>query len=219
MRSILLTTALCVAIAGPAFAWDTVPANPPPAATIAPVSMSNATANATAGSMSRSNARATGGNATTGPVSVYQANNSGGGLMAATAMAPGIVNYGPCPGSGVGVAGQVPGGGVSIGLGGGHEKECQIERLGNLQTAAQRIDHAYQCEKTNWLGMHDEDFRRATAKAGFPCPGDALKPEPVAYERDTRPDWCMNLSDAAERRTYADVCKLGPQTQIPRHGI
>ena len=132
-------------------------------------------------------------------------------LPAATAAAPEF-GSGPCTGKGLGGSGQGVVG-VSINFQ-GTEVECQIARLGNLDTISQRIQFAYLCKDEG------REFQEAAANAGYPCPtGPADPAAPLAFAAPVVPPanqmpWLTPASakQPVERPAWCGRAKITKQT-------
>lgn len=158
-------------------------------------------------SNSRSSSRATGGSATGGNVVVNNSASGGNGagynvgrFPAASAYAPSFGSASPCTGSAMSGGGQ---GLVGVSLGFQQmDKFCQVDRLGNLNTAGQRIDFAWQCLDRG------AEFRKAAANAGYPCPEAKPKVQETATVKEYWPDWCYTASPGEVRQH--EECRGAP---------
>lgn len=200
-----------VLLSAPAFAWDTSTSGsgPQAVAETAPAqaqeqsahsrststSTSASTSTSYSKSASHSSSKATGGKATGGSSSVVvngvgsgSAGYDGGRFPVAGAYAPSFAGASPCDGRAMSGGGQGSILGLSLGIQ-QMDSYCQVERLGNMQSAGQRIDFAWQCLRRG------DEFRKAAANAGYPCPQAAEpKPQPVAEgpsDKNYWPDYCL----------------------------
>ena len=192
MTRLLATTALAVAIASPAFAWDAKttgrysPIAQDGGVVNQPIARAGAFAGARAGAsastgavtVNNTYAGAASGNPASGAADPNVGNHGWNGqLPVATAYAPSFGTVNPCVGTSASLGAQFQLFGLSAG-GQQMDEECRILRLGSpADVEAAR----------NLICIESSDARTAYYEAGLPCPADRAKYQQALAEQQPAP--------------------------------